>query len=185
MVLRPTLPANILRVRDGQKAMSALYWGLIPHWAKSKKIGYHSFNARAETITEKPTFRDAFAKKRGILVWDSYVEWREENGKKVPYEFRLKEPGPICFAGLWSSWQDGDDEVESCTLVTCEPNSLASEYHNRMPAILRSSDFDLWLDPSASKTDLLGLLIPFEASAMTVEPADPNDFRRKRTEASI
>jgi putative SOS response-associated peptidase YedK len=179
IVLRPTKGANMMRLEDDRRVMRSLHWGLVPHWAKDRKIGYQTFNARAETIAEKPAFRESFKRRRGILIWDSYIEWREEQGKKIPYEFSLIEPGPICFAGLWASWGQEGDYFESCTLITCPPNALAAEYHDRMPVILAKEDFDTWLDPGADPKELLALLTPFDAEKMAAWKADPLDFKTK------
>lgn len=177
IVLRPTKPANLLRLEDGKPVMRALHWGLIPFWAKDKKIGYQTFNARAETVAEKPAFRDSFKKRRGVFVWDSYIEWREESGKKVPYAFGLTEPGPMFFAGLWASWGKEESVLESCTLITCEPNTLAAEYHDRMPVVLRKEDIHAWLDPGAKDDDLQRYLVPFDDTMMAVRLANSDDFK--------
>ena len=179
-VLRPTGPASMMRVEGGKRVMRSLSWGLVPHWAKERKIAYQTFNARAETVTEKPAFRDSFKTRRGILVWDSYVEWRDENGVKTPYEFGLIEPGPICCAGLFASWGFGNELFESCTLITCPPNDLASQFHDRMPVILAKRDFDQWLDPEAERTGLLALLTSYQPEKMKVKRANPDDFRKKK-----
>ena len=177
IVLRPTKPANILRLEYGKQVMLSLHWGLVPFWAKDKKIAYQTFNARAETVAEKPAFRDSFKKRRGVLVWESYVEWREESGKKIPYAFGITEPGPMFFAGLWASWGKDEGTLESCTLITCEPNSLAAGYHDRMPVVLRQVDINAWLDPEANDEDIRRFLVPFDDSLMTVRPANSDDFK--------
>ena len=180
-VIRPTNLSPFVRLdADGNRHLSDLHWGLIPFWAKDKKIAYQTFNARSETIAEKPSFRDPFKKRRGILAWSGYIEWREENKVNVPYEFMLASGEPICFAGLWDTWGTGEQAIQSCTMVTTVPNELVVDYQDRMPVILRPSDFDAWLDPEANPKDLLALLTPFPAEEMICDLADPDDFRRKK-----
>jgi len=180
-IIRPTNESPFVRIEaDGNRHMRQMHWGLIPYWAKDKKVGYATFNARAETIREKPTFREPFRKRRGILAWTSYVEWREEGGKNIPYEFSLASGEPMGFAGLWDSWKSGETHVESCTMITTTPNELAIDYQDRMPVILQPADFEAWLDPGSNEKDLMALLTPFPAELFVVRPADPEDFRRKK-----
>jgi len=177
--IRPTNESPFVRIEaDGHRHLRHFHWGLIPFWAKDRKIAYQTFNARSETLTEKPTFREPFRKRRGILAWTSYVEWREEDKKNIPYEFSLASGEPIGFAGLWDVWGPPESQVESCTMVTTVPNELAVDYQDRMPVILRPEDWDAWLDPEAKPADLLALLVPYPASEMIVEHADPDDFKR-------
>lgn len=180
-VIRPTNASPFVRLEaDGRRHMRQLHWGLIPFWAKDRKIAYQTFNARSESVVEKPSFREPFKRRRGILAWDSYVEWREEAGKKIPYEFRLRSGEPIGFAGLWDRWRDGDTDLESCTMLTTTPNEMAAPFHDRMPVILHPEDYDLWLDPAAQNSDLLALLCPFPADLMEAQPANPDDFRSRK-----
>lgn len=181
--IRPTNASPFVRIEgDGKRHLRMLHWGLIPRWAKDRKIAYQTFNARSETITEKPSFREAFRLRRGILAWSSYVEWREEEGKNIPYEFAMANGEPLGIAGLWETWGAGADRIESCTMVTTTPNSLAVDYQDRMPVILDPRDFEAWMDPAAKPADLLALLAPFSADRMIVEPADPDHFKRKKAE---
>ena len=179
--IRPTDQSPIVRLEDdGFRHMRSMHWGLIPFWAKNGKFGHATFNARSETIAEKPTFREPFRRRRAILPWLSYVEWREEKGKNIPYEFSLRSKAPLALAGLWDSWTDGVTEIESCTVVTTTPNELASAYQDRMPVILHPEDFALWLNPNSSIRDLFPLMSPFPSELMEVAPANSEDFRRVR-----
>ena len=177
--IRPTNESPFVRTEaDGHRHMRFLHWGLIPFWAKDRKIAYQTFNARSETVAEKPSFREPFRRRRGILAWSSYVEWREEHGKNIPYEFSLASGEPLGFAGLWDAWGTGETRIESCTMVTTAPNEVVADYQDRMPVILRPEDFDLWMDPAAKQQDLMALMVPFPADLMEVIRADPDDFRR-------
>jgi len=178
--IRPTESSPFIRLEgDANRHLRMLHWGLIPYWAKEKKIAYQTFNARSESIAEKPTFREPFKKRRGILAWSGYVEWREEDKKNIPYEFFLANGEPLGIAGLWDTWSRDGVVIESCTMVTTVPNELVVDYQDRMPVILHPEDYDAWMDPSAKPADLLALMTPFPAGLMVVEPADPEHFKRK------
>ena len=177
--IRPTNESPFVRMEeDGHRHLRLLRWGLVPSWSKTETFPYPTYNARSETITEKRTFREPFRRRRGIMAWISYVEWRDEKGMKVPYEFSLANGDPIGFAGLWDSWGQGESSFESCTMITCEPNDLASPYHDRMPVILQPDDFEHWLDPNADSKDLLALLRPLPSELMVAELANADDFKR-------
>ena len=127
-------------------------WGLIPAWAKEPSIGNKMINARAESVAEKPAFRAAFRSRRCIVPASGFYEWqRQGRGPKQPYLIRRKDGEPIGFAGLWEGWRDpaSGEAVESCTIITCAPNELVAELHDRMPVILDPADYDRWLDPGA------------------------------------
>jgi len=142
-------------------------WGLVPGWAKDPKIGYKMFNARAETLTEKPSFRKLLPRRRCLILADGFYEWKEINGKKYPFYFTLIDQKPFTFAGLWDTWQKPEGEVlYSCTLITTEPNELLSQYHNRMPVILGKDQRWQWLEDTPMD-DLKALLKPFPAEKMS------------------
>jgi putative SOS response-associated peptidase YedK len=165
-VLQPSASAN----RQGKM----LHWGLIPSWAKDRKMGSKLINARAETVAEKPAFRSAFRKRRCLVVADGFYEWQQQENKKQkqPFYFRLSDGEPFAFAGLWEHWQDATgEEIESCTVLTTEANDLMRPIHNRMPVILESKNYDLWLDAEATKPELLQpLLHPYPTEEMTAYP---------------
>ncbi len=162
---------NILSViNDGtQNRLGFLKWGLIPFWAKDPKIGFKMINARAETLSEKPSFRNAFKKRRCIIVADSFYEWRRNNDKsKTPMRIKLKSNDIFALAGLWETWKSPKDEViHSCTIITTKPNELVKDIHDRMPVILKPNDEKNWLDTSISDPDTLQhLLMPYDANLM-------------------
>ena len=165
-VLQPSASAN----RQGKM----LHWGLIPSWAKDRKMGSKLINARAETVAEKPAFRSAFRKRRCLVVADGFYEWQQQENKKQkqPFYFRLSDGEPFAFAGLWEHWQDATgEEIESCTVLTTEANDLMRPIHNRMPVILEPKNYDLWLDAEATKPELLQpLLHPYPTEEMTAYP---------------
>jgi len=172
--IAPTQPVAtvLIKPEDTQRQFQMLHWGLIPSWAKDVKMGARLINARAETVTEKPSFRAAFRKRRCLVLGDGFYEWQQQEKKKQPYYFRLNDGHPFAFAGLWEHWQASDGEViESCTLLTTEANQLMQPIHDRMPVILQPKDYDLWLDPDVQKSELLQpLLRPYSAEEMTTYP---------------
>lgn len=167
--------ATILQTLDQQdRQFKMLHWGLIPSWAKDPKMGAKLINARAETVAEKPAFRTAFRQRRCLVLADGFYEWQtqENNKQKQPYYIRLNDWQPFAFAGLWERWQDTESEViESCTLLTTEPNELMCPIHNRMPVILDPKDYDLWLDPEVKQPEVLqSLLHPYPSEKMMAYP---------------
>ncbi|WP_166805780.1 SOS response-associated peptidase [Jeotgalibacillus sp. R-1-5s-1] len=148
---------------EGKRYPAAFRWGLIPPFAKDEKIGYKTFNARAETVADKPSFRKAFRSKRCLIPASSFYEWKKtEEGYKQPYEIKLLSGDPLTFAGLWESWRnEKNDLIRSCTIITTEPNSTMSKIHDRMPVILSPDQFDQWLNPDSEPDHLKQMLVPF------------------------
>ncbi len=149
--------------------MGFLRWGLIPPWAKDMSIGYKMINARAETLTEKPSFRNAYKSKRCLIVADSFYEWkRVDSKKKIPMRITLKSNELFAMAGLWENWKSPEGEsIFSCSVITTSPNQLVQDIHDRMPVILRPEDEKYWLDPSITDTTKLNhLLRPLEHHLM-------------------
>jgi putative SOS response-associated peptidase YedK len=148
-------------------------WGLIPSWAKDPSIGAKLINARSETVTEKPSFREAFKKRRCIIPADGFYEWQRTGSSKQPFFFRMHDDRPFGFAGLWEQWKDkqGGEVIESCTILTTEANELLQTVHDRMPVILHPQDYELWLDEDVRKQGFREeLLRPFPASEMVSYP---------------
>jgi putative SOS response-associated peptidase YedK len=129
-------------------------------------------NARSETAAEKPAFRAAFRRRRCLVVADGFYEWQKTNGTKQPFYIRFRDTQPFAFAGLWEHWKGLDEQViDSCTLLTTQPNDLLRQVHNRMPVILQPRDYDLWLDPEVQKPELLQpLLLPYPPEEMDAYP---------------
>lgn len=161
---------TILAVHQGLDGREAkwLKWGLVPSWAKDTSMAARLINARSETVQEKPSFREAFKKRRCIIPADGFYEWQRAGGKRLPFFFRMKDERPFGFAGLWERWQGADKElVESCTILTTEANEVLRPVHDRMPVILHPEDYKLWLDLDVRKHDLVKeLLQPYPAEEM-------------------
>jgi putative SOS response-associated peptidase YedK len=156
---------------ETERILSELKWGLIPSWAKDADIGNRMINARAETLAEKPSFRDAFKKRRCIIPASGFYEWRKKgSGAKQPFYFYLKDREVFGFAGLWEEWLDKEsgEVLETCTIITTEANEVLKPVHDRMPVILKSQDYDRWLDPKENNTEKLRqLLAPYPAEEMS------------------
>jgi putative SOS response-associated peptidase YedK len=170
--IAPTQDVAAVRAVDGGRRLATLHWGLIPSWAKERAIGARMINARAETLAEKPAFRAAFRARRCLIVADGFYEWQKVGGRKQPHFIRLRDGQPFGFAGLWERWHgDGEEAVESCTIVTTEANELLAPIHDRMPVIVDPQQFALWLDPSVTDTNRVAeLLRPYASEAMEAYP---------------
>lgn len=172
--IAPTQPvAAVRRVPgDGQRELVLLRWGLVPFWAKDPGIGARMINARSETVAERPAFRAAFRRRRCLVLADGFYEWRRLERGKQPFYVRLRDERPFAFAGLWEHWEGPDEAaIDSCTLLTTEPNDLIRSVHSRMPVILAPKDYDLWLDPGLQKAELLRpLLRPYPSEGMLAYP---------------
>ena len=156
-------------VNDGTKnRLGFLKWGLVPPWAKDEKIGYKMINARSETAAEKPSFRNAFKKKRCLVVADSFYEWKRTDDGKTPMRIKLKSGEPFAFAALWESWKSPDGKtVNTCSILTTKANELMETIHERMPVILTKEAEKIWLDPKVRDAEVLGsLLQPFDSNKL-------------------
>jgi putative SOS response-associated peptidase YedK len=169
--IAPTQQVLAVRQEDHAKPNTAwLRWGLIPSWAKEKKIGASLINARADSVAVKPAFRAAFTRRRCLVLADGFYEWQKaaNNGPKQPFHIRLGDGQPFAFAGLWETWSGEETPIESCTVITTDANDLVRPLHDRMPVILNPRDFSRWLDPSLSDPGVLQeMLRPFPSEPMT------------------
>jgi putative SOS response-associated peptidase YedK len=149
-----------------------LHWGLVPSWAPDPSVGNRMINARAETATERPAFREAMKRRRCLVPADAFYEWQKQEGtqRKQPHLIRMLDDRPFAFGALWESWRRGDERLESFTILTTSPNDLIAPIHDRMPVIIHPGDYDRWLDPSVSAADVGGLLRPYPAEEMRTQP---------------
>jgi putative SOS response-associated peptidase YedK len=151
----------VVRCRDAEPQGALLRWGLVPHWASDPAaLGVKTINARAETVAERPAYRDAFASRRCLIVADGFYEWKSG----TPHWITRSDGEPFAFAGLWASWRprgsDGVEPLRSCAIVTTAAAGPVRELHDRMPVILSPAAEPLWLDPNAPADELLALLAP-------------------------
>jgi putative SOS response-associated peptidase YedK len=170
----PTQPVAAVRPSPGNggRELVLLRWGLVPFWAKDPAIGSRMINARSETVAQKPAFRAAFRRRRCLVPADGFYEWQRQEQGKQPFYIRLDDEKPFAFAGLWEHWEGPDEAtIDSCTVLTTEPNDLIRLLHNRMPVILAPKDYDLWLDPGVQEAELLQpLLRPYPSENMIAYP---------------
>lgn len=161
-------------IHDGVNRLVSFRWGLIPVWAKDPSIASRLINARAETLTEKPSFRNAFKKRRCLILADGFYESLKEGKKKIPYYFRLKSGKTFGLAGLYETWTSPDGQpISTCTIITTEPNDLVRPIHNRMPVIIPKEQESLWLDPAVQDIRVLTpLLQPYPSMEIHAERRD-------------
>lgn len=146
----PAQEILVILKHDNENRLEKLFWGLVPFWAKDISIGSRMINARAETVSKKASFRNAFKKRRCLIPAGGFYEWKGEKGDKQPYYITLPSGEPFAFAGLWETRKDkeSDDEsvYKSCTIITTEASDSIRELHNRMPVILKPMVYEKWLD---------------------------------------
>jgi putative SOS response-associated peptidase YedK len=143
----PTQPVPIVRLAEGKRQFALVRWGLIPAWVKDPRGFSLLINARGESLTDKPAFRNAMRYRRCLFPADGFYEWRRAGERKTPYYVRLKSGGPMAFAGLWESWMGPNgEELETAAIVTTRANRALAAIHDRMPVIVEPDAFDFWLD---------------------------------------
>ncbi len=162
-------------IRDDKTRLVNARWGLVPSWAKDPSIGYKMFNARAETVAEKPSFRKAFQNRRCLIVADGFYEWQQLGKVKKPFYFSMKSGQPFGFAGLYETWISPEREpIDTCTIITTDPNELVRSVHDRMPVIVPKDREKSWIDPlSRDRGVLLALLKPYPQEEMAMREAGP------------
>jgi putative SOS response-associated peptidase YedK len=148
-------------IEDQGRVLEGFRWGLLPSWATDPAISNRLFNARSETVAEKPSFRSAFAQRPCLIPVDGFYEWDQRDRKlRQPHFFTRVDGGPMILAGLYESWTNPEtsDVVRTCTVLTTAPNANMDQIHDRMPVILEERECDAWLDITASPAVRLALL---------------------------
>ncbi len=164
--IAPTQDVPVVRQRRdpaGERTLQDLRWGLVMPWATDPKAGPPLINARAETLTEKQSFRAAFQRRRCLVPADGYYQWREGDASKQPYLIGLRSEEPFALAGIWERWGPRNDPaaaIDSFTIVTTDANDFLKPFHHRMPVVLTHDSFGQWLDPDAETEGLMTLLAP-------------------------
>lgn len=164
---------SVLAIRFDEQATPResvlLKWGFLATWAKDAKAKPQPINAKAENITGR-MWGPAFRQQRCLIPATSFYEWQvQPDGKKQPMDIGMSDGSPFAFAGLWSFWEREGSAIESCAIITTNANEAVEPVHSRMPVILQSDDYDLWLDPSGSSDAVSRLLKPFDGE-LTIKP---------------
>jgi len=172
--IAPSQPVLVVANR-AERAIEAMRWGLVPSWASDPSIGYKMINARRESLADKPAFRDAYARRRCLVLADGFYEWKREGKRSSPFYFHRRDRRPFAFAGLWERWKQPDGQwLLSCAIVTTEASPLVAPIHDRMPVIVAPADYGRWLAPDALPPDALDdVLAPAPADPYEIYPVSP------------
>jgi putative SOS response-associated peptidase YedK len=169
---------------EGKRVLHQLRWGLVPHWAKDPSIGSKLNNARGETVAEKPSYREAFKRRRCLIPADGFYEWQTEGKAKQPYFISFKSGEPFAMAGLWESWTDPDGKIlRTCCVITTAPNDVMVPIHDRMPVIIAPEDWPRWLSGPAE--DVQALIRPYQPEAMTAWPVGRRVNKSAENDAAL
>ncbi len=164
--IAPSQDVPIVRDTGRGRELALARWGLVPHWSKAEKPKYSTINARAETVAEKPTYRESFRRRRCLIPATGFYEWRRDGERKTPYHIGLPGGQLLAFAGLWDHWdRESGAGFDSCAIIVCGANTAMQTIHERMPVILNPAQYNTWLDVAHfNKAQLEALLVPFAAS---------------------
>jgi len=159
--IAPTQPIAIVRMVDGKRQFALVRWGLLPSWVKDPAAFSLLINARGESVCDKPAFRAAMKRRRCLIPADGFYEWQVRGkGPKQPFYIHARSGMPLVFAGLWETWMGPNgEEVETAAIVTTEANSTLRPIHDRMPVIVPSEDFNLWLDTANVDAEIAEAII--------------------------
>ena len=181
---------------DGANVLDKYHWGLVPFWAKDTAIGYKMINARSETVASKPSFREAFKKRRCLILADGFYEWKGKKGQKQPVFITTPDGSPFAFAGLWEIWHDKlnqDAAYRSCTIITREAVGTVKKLHHRMPVIIHPDAYIPWLDIDNRDPEALSAILqanvltdlvfhPVDKQVNSVRNNDPSNIKPAQTE---
>jgi putative SOS response-associated peptidase YedK len=172
--IAPTQQVPVIRQnpKEPVRELSPMRWGLIPSWSKDSSGAARMINARSETASTKPAFRDALKSRRCLIPADGFYEWKRDGKTKQPYCLEVNDGELFAFAGLWDRWKDPNGNwMKTCSILTTTPNAVTSAVHDRMPVILEPDSYDLWLDPGMQNVAAVSdLLKPYDARAMRCYP---------------
>lgn len=166
-------PTNTVPTIITDHELKVMRWGLIPAWAKDPKIGAKMFNARAETVAEKPSFKKSLRFQRCIIPASAFFEWKGAAGAKVKQRIARQDGEMFGFAGLYDTWKSPDGHsIATCTIITTTPNSVLAPIHNRMPVILLPDDEEAWLSPDLTEVEpLVSMLKPYPDDLLEAQAA--------------
>lgn len=166
----------IYKNEQGQNILRLMRWGLIPNWSKTMDSRYNLINARAESITEKPVFKQAYHSRRCLIPADGFYEWKKQNNKKQPYHIMLGAHQLFAMAGIWESWQDdamattAASSLQSFSIITTNANKKMQAIHERMPVIIHQDKFDKWLTISDKDQSVATLMVPYLEQELLINP---------------
>jgi putative SOS response-associated peptidase YedK len=172
--IAPTQPVPVIRQdpKEPVRRLSLVRWGLIPSWSKDASGAARMINARSETASTLPTFREALRLRRCLVPADGFYEWQRTGKAKQPFCFEVNDGELFAFAGIWDCWRDGSGTVlETCSILTTTPNTVTAAVHDRMPVIVDPDAYDLWLDPGMKDSRAASdVLRPYDANHMRCHP---------------
>lgn len=148
----------VVQLEDGSNGAVNLHWGLIPSWAKDPGISSHLINARAETLTEKPSFKKAYRHRRCLIPATGFFEWHATEAGKQPYHIHRQDNGLFAFAGIWEHWEHERETVYSCSIITTAASNKMAPIHDRMPVIIMPDDYNRWLDKKNTAIEIADFL---------------------------
>jgi putative SOS response-associated peptidase YedK len=159
-------------IRNDKNELVMMKWGLVPHWVKDMKSAQRPINARAENLSEKPSFTGLLANHRCLVPASGFFEWKKEGSKRIPFYFHLPDSPLFAIAGLYDQWADPEGNLlNTFTIITTPPNDVVAKIHNRMPAVLLPGNEDRWLsDLTLDESDLNDILAPFPGEKMEMYP---------------
>jgi putative SOS response-associated peptidase YedK len=166
--IAPSQDVPIVRDTGKGRELVLARWGLVPHWSKDAKPKYSTINARAETVAEKPTYREAFRRKRCLIPATGFYEWKQTSGGKSPHHIHIPAQSVFAFAGLWDHWDKEGAGFESCSIIVTSANETMQPIHDRMPVILNQAQYNIWLAADHfNRAQLESLLVPYTGELKT------------------
>jgi putative SOS response-associated peptidase YedK len=171
----PTDPIYAVRRRKERRLIETMRWGLVPSWSKDTKGAAKLINARAETVAEAASFRNAFRARRCLIPADGFYEWSHRPEElKQPYYITRRDRDPLAFGGLWEPWKPKDQAdaewLISCTIITTEATADLEGIHDRQPLVLEEEDWALWLDSESELDQVVGVLHSAPEETLGVRP---------------
>ncbi|HEY8036994.1 MAG TPA: SOS response-associated peptidase [Methylobacter sp.] len=160
----------IVQLEDGSNKAVNLHWGLIPSWAKDRTISNRLVNARAETLTEKPSFKNAYRHRRCLVPATGFFEWQSTQSGKQPYHIHKPDNALFAFGGVWEHWEHDQETVYSCAIITTIANDKIAPIHDRMPVIIAPDDYNRWLSKKITVIEMADFLVSDAYREMLVTP---------------
>ena len=185
-----TSTGDILAIvkKDGLNWLDRYHWGLVPAWARNTSMGKRLVNARAETVAEKPSFREAFRRQRCLIPAEGFYEWLQQKNSKLRVYFELPNGNPFAFAGLWDIWRRGNRipiDYQSCTIITTRARGSVRKIHHRMPAVLKPDVYDTWIDPQIQDTNILKQILKTDIITEFISDFEPPTGNARHQQLSL